>query len=77
MPGGGHTPLSTRSLQFLSGLHPRGKHPDQMIQDAEASLRVKSLRASEFLYVLCLGSAFRLLDLPAPGGSVLCYSQIM
>ena len=49
-----------------------------MIQDAEPSLyTVRSLRASQFMCVLCLGSAFWVLDLLAPGGAILCYSQVM
>ena len=49
-----------------------------MIQDAEPSpCTVRSLRASELVCVLCLGSAFRILDLLAPGRAILCYSQVM
>ena len=62
-------------LQLLSSLQQRRKYPDMMIQDAEPSpCTVRSLRASELVCVLCLGSAFWILDLLAPGRAILCYS---
>lgn len=75
----GQQSCHTRTLRFLSSLHPKDgtliecRNIDQMTQDAELSLyrieSVRSLRASEFCVVLFLVSAFWFLDLQSPLGT--------